>query len=343
MRAAAIQFFATPFEIERNLETAERLVRQAAVQRAQLAVLPEVFNTGYAYSPRLTAAAEAADGPTVRWLQALSAELGLVLAGSLLLRERDQAYNCLVVAQPNGRLDRYAKRHPFLWEGCYFAAGREPVIVATELGRLGLLICWDLAQSSAWGAYAGQVDAVLIASAPARFHRAVVNFPRGRKVYLAQLMPALLRQKEALDALYGAHVGACATALGVPAVHAVMAGRFVAQLPLPRLSFASAAALQPRYWSWTAEAHRATVRATFYGTSAVYDAAGCALARVGESQPEGVAVAEVTPTAGPAAPRAVPPAHVPWQLRLFELGLRPLARRAYTRQRASTHAAQAVA
>ncbi len=153
-------------------------------------------------------------------------------------------HNRLVLAQPDGHLHGYAKQHPFLWEGCYFAAGRAPLIGESELGRLGLLICWGLAHPQAWQAYASRVDALLIASAPPRFHRAVVNFPRGRRVFLAQLLPALLRQRAALDRLYSAHVGACA------------------------------AAFRPRYWSWAAEAGLATLRASFYGGSALFGADG---------------------------------------------------------------------
>jgi len=326
-----------------NLATAERLVRQAAATGAQLIVLPELFNTGYAYSPRLTAAAELLDGPTVSRLQALSTELNVHLAGTLLLREGREVVNAFVLVPPAptglgqaGPVQPYAKRHPFLWEACYFTPGRQPLIVETALGRLGLLICWDLVHPAAWAAYVGQVDAVLIASTPARFHRAILNFPGARKVYLAELMPTLLRNRRQLDELYAGYVGACAAALGVPVVHAVMAGRFVAQLPYPRLSFLAAAAFRPAYWSWVRTAHQASLRATFYGTTAIYDAAGQPVASVVSD--EGLAVADLA--LGQAhAPRPLPPAPVPWELRLFERLLWPFARRAYAHNRAALPAA----
>src|SRR5580704_3478021 len=86
--AAAIQFFATPFARDHNLATAARLVRAAAGQGARLIVLPQMFNTGSVYSPRLTQAAEddADAGPTVAWLLEQSAALGVHLGGSLLTR-----------------------------------------------------------------------------------------------------------------------------------------------------------------------------------------------------------------------------------------------------------------
>jgi predicted amidohydrolase len=332
MRAAALQYFATPFQLERNLETAERLVRQAAAQGAQLALLPECFNTGYVYSRRWFAAAEDSQGPTLRWLGGLSAELGLHLAGALLLRDGPRLFDTLVLVQPNGEMHRYRKQHPFLWERCYFEAGRGPLVAETPLGRFGMLVCWDAAQASAWEAYHGRMDWLLVASAPPRLHRAVLNFPQGRKVYLAQLLPALLRDREALDGLFEREMAARAAWLGVPVVHAAMSGRFVTEVPLARWSFLGAAAARPRYWSWISQAHLASLRATFYGGSAIYNANGETLARV-ESE-EGVALADLSPApanapASPASATPPPFTRLPAQVRLLAWLLRPLAARYY--------------
>jgi predicted amidohydrolase len=290
MKVAAVQFFATPFALERNLQTAERLVREAVSRGAQLVILPELFNTGYVYTSRLPAASETIDGPTASWLKGLSAELRVVVGGAMLIR-REAVYNEFVLVEPDGEIHRYCKQHPFLWERFYFRAGSEPAIVETPIGRLGLLICWDIAFRSAWEAYRGKVDAVLISSAPPRFHRAVLNFPEARKVYVAELLPGLLRHREAIDNWYSAEVGRGAALVGAPVIHSVMAGRFVTGIPFPRLSFAMAAVTKPRFWSWAGAAGRATLRATFYGCSAVFDVRGGMLAGVAEE--EGLAVAEV--------------------------------------------------
>ncbi len=291
MRLAALQLFATPFDRDRNLATAAGLARAAAAQGAQLLLLPELFNTGYVYTPRLSEAAEDEAGPTAAWMREQSAALGVLVAGSLLLLQAGQVYNVLAVAAPGGGWHVYRKRYPFLWERCYFEPGVEPVVAETALGRLGLLVCWDAVQPAAWAAYAGRVDVMLVASAPPRFHRAVLNFPAGQKVYLAQMMPALLRERDALDGIYSAHVAACAAALGAPVAHAVMAGRFVTQLPLPRFSLLAAAWRRPRYWPLARWARLASLRATFYGGSAIYDGSGAIAA--GVSGEEGRAVADV--------------------------------------------------
>jgi predicted amidohydrolase len=331
MILAAAQFFATPLERDRNLEAARRLVRQAAENGAQVVVLPALLNTGYAYAPRLSQAAEPRSGETVETLCALSAELGVVVAGGLLLREGRDVHSALAVAAPGGQPTVYAQRRVWLWERCYFAPGQGPVIAETSVGRLGLLAGWDAADPDLWQAYAGRVDAVLVASALPRFHRAVLNFPLGRKLYLGQLVPALVAQRDALDQLLDRQIAAQAARLGVPVAHAAMSGRFVAALPFPRLSVWLAGLDQPRYWPLAVQAHQATLRATFYGGSAIIAVDGSLAARVGAE--EGIALADVALQPQPAASRAPAPARHDWPptVRLLGRVLRPLAAAHYRR------------
>jgi len=330
MRAAALQLFSTPFDRERNLDTAVRLARAAVAQGAQLIVLPELFNTGYVYSPRLTQAAEAEEGPTVTWLRSQSASLGAHLAGALLLRQAGHVRDVFVLAAPDGGLHLAAKRHPFLWERCFFEPGGPAVIATTALGRLGLLVGWDAMHPSAWAALAGRVDAVLVASAAVRWQRAVLNFPGAHKVYPAQLLPTLLHERDTLDGLPAAHQAACAAALGVPVVQAMLAGRFVTQIPLARFSLLCAAWRQPRYWPLARQARLASLRATFYGGSTLYDARGATLAQAtGE---EGSAVADLPP-AEPGRPSPAPRPRLPRELAVFERVLRPFAAGVYQRNK----------
>jgi hypothetical protein len=105
------------------------------------------------------------------------------------------------------------------------------------------------------------------------------------------------------------------------------------------LSFLLFSLFQPRYWSWIPEAHLASLRATFFGTTAIYDAAGTVAARADSD--EGLAVADLPlparpaalplATSPPASPRPIPPPALPALLRLFESLLRPLARGVYNR------------
>ena len=139
-----------------NVARATALVREAAARGARLVVLPEVFAWR---GPRAAepAIAEPVPGPTSRTLAGLARELGIWLcAGSLLERAADEprAYNTSCLFDPRGELvARYRKIHLFdvdlpgrvsVQESATRAPGAEVVTVPTELGTLGLSVCYDL-------------------------------------------------------------------------------------------------------------------------------------------------------------------------------------------------------
>jgi predicted amidohydrolase len=64
MNLASLQLDASPAPLLERLERAEKLVASAADQGAELMLLPELFNTGYAYNDRNYQLAESLDGPT---------------------------------------------------------------------------------------------------------------------------------------------------------------------------------------------------------------------------------------------------------------------------------------
>jgi predicted amidohydrolase len=82
MRAAAVQLNSQDNK-ERNLEVAERLVREAAGDRAELVCLPEKWNV-LGSSAALREGAESLDGPTLTAARAWARELGIhLVAGSI--------------------------------------------------------------------------------------------------------------------------------------------------------------------------------------------------------------------------------------------------------------------
>jgi deaminated glutathione amidase len=155
MRAAAIQLTATT-DKDRNLETADRLVRAAAADGARLAVLPEKWSV-LGNADDLRAGAEPLDGPALAWARATARELGIdLVAGSIAERVegRERGANTSVHIGPDGE-DRaaYRKLHMFDVE----VGGRtyresdseEPgdAIVASDLAdgtRIGLTVCYDV-------------------------------------------------------------------------------------------------------------------------------------------------------------------------------------------------------
>ena len=141
---------------ETNCTAAEALVRRAAGYGARLVATPE--NTNFlGPHPEKVRRAETLEGPTCTRFAALAAECGVhLLLGSFNERSPDPArcFNTSVLFGPQGqRLGVYRKLHLFdvdLGDGQAFAesdtvlAGDEAATVATELGHLGLSICYDL-------------------------------------------------------------------------------------------------------------------------------------------------------------------------------------------------------
>ena len=154
MRASALQLNSTE-DKARNLEIAERLVRRAASDGAELIVLPEKFNV-IGTPEHLVAGAEPLDGPTCQWAGGLAAELGVwLVAGSIVERVEgeDKLRNTSVLFDPDGGMAAvYRKIHMFDVEvgGVTYresdaeAPGEEIVVADAGELKLGLAVCYDL-------------------------------------------------------------------------------------------------------------------------------------------------------------------------------------------------------
>jgi predicted amidohydrolase len=155
VRAAAIQLNATD-DVDRNLQTADRLVRRAAGLGADLVVLPETW-TVMGAREQMIAGAQALDGPAITWARAIAAELGIDLIAGSFAERRDGApllSNTSVHLDPRGEITAvYRKIHLFDVEidgGVYseastYASGTEIVTTTLASGTpAGLSICFDL-------------------------------------------------------------------------------------------------------------------------------------------------------------------------------------------------------
>jgi deaminated glutathione amidase len=156
MRAAAVQLNSTD-DKGRNLATAERLVRAAAADGAELVALPEKWNL-LAGGEELLEGAEALDGPSLAAARGWARELGIhLLAGSIAegdgRADGERAFNTSVLIGPDGGdLAVYRKVHMFdvdaggvsYRESAHEQPGSE--LVTAPVGELiaGLSVCYDL-------------------------------------------------------------------------------------------------------------------------------------------------------------------------------------------------------
>jgi predicted amidohydrolase len=155
MRAAAVQLQSTT-DTEQNLASADRLVRSAAADGAELVVLPERLDIRGAAGDYL-AGAEPLDGRPIAWARELARELRIdLVAGSVAERREghERVSNTSVHAGPDGEIRAiYRKIHMFDVEvgGVEYreSESSEPAgeIVLSETANgvpVGLTVCYDL-------------------------------------------------------------------------------------------------------------------------------------------------------------------------------------------------------
>jgi predicted amidohydrolase len=154
MRAAAVQLNSTD-DYDRNLEVAERLVRDAAADGAELVVLPEKW-TVLGSPEAIRSAAEPLDGPALTAAAGWARELGVFLvAGSVpeLVPSQEKLANTSVMFGPDGEpRATYRKLHMFdvdvgdvsYRESELEQAGEDIAIGDADGAKVGLTICYDL-------------------------------------------------------------------------------------------------------------------------------------------------------------------------------------------------------
>ena len=149
-RAAAAQTLARLGDVEENIAIATRLVNEAVRQGAELVVLPECMNTGYLFdsADHCRALAERVpDGPFVSAMSALARAYGIFIASGLTEWDsrRNRIFNSGIMLDRKGELAiHYHKQFLATHDQNWFSFGeRGCPVVDTDLGRIGLLICFD--------------------------------------------------------------------------------------------------------------------------------------------------------------------------------------------------------
>jgi deaminated glutathione amidase len=158
LKVATIQMNSGP-DVARNLSAAGGLLSEAAAAGACLALLPENFAImGAREADRLAAAESAGSGPIQDAIAELAQTLGMwIVAGTLPLRGTRATHvaPASLVFDANGRqVARYDKIHLFdvdipgkgesYRESATFEPGKEPILVETPAGILGLSVCYDV-------------------------------------------------------------------------------------------------------------------------------------------------------------------------------------------------------
>jgi predicted amidohydrolase len=148
IRAASCQLLLDVTDVAGNLSRAEAVVAEAAGQGAQLVVLPELTDSGYVFNTPDEARdrAQPADGPTVSgWCELAARHQIVLVAGFCELGADGVVYNSAVLIDQGEAKAVYRKAHLWDRESEFFTPGAAPPpVVPTSVGRVGMMICYDL-------------------------------------------------------------------------------------------------------------------------------------------------------------------------------------------------------
>jgi len=152
VKVAATQMSCS-WNIDENIARADKLVREAAAQGAQIILLQELFETPYfcqkEKSDYYVYATEMEHNKAVNHFKQVAKELQVVLPISFYEKKNYARYNSLAVIDADGEvLGRYRKSHipdgPGYEEKFYFNPGDTGFKVwNTRYAKIGIGVCWD--------------------------------------------------------------------------------------------------------------------------------------------------------------------------------------------------------
>lgn len=127
-----------------NLKKYQLLLKNLS-GKTDLAVLPEMFSTGF--SMQCNHLAETNEEETITTIKMWAALFGMAIAGSFLAKDNTgNIYNRGFFITPEGQSYFYNKRHLFRMgnEHDYFVAGDKQLIIPYKGWNIKLIICYDL-------------------------------------------------------------------------------------------------------------------------------------------------------------------------------------------------------
>lgn len=150
MKVGYIQMEPKLLDLNANLSKAERFIKDAAREGADLIVLPELFDTGYNFESREEVegiAQQIPDGETTLFLMELAREHDIfIVAGTAEKDEKGKLYNSAVIVGPIGwgYIGKYRKVHLFYREKLFFEPGNLGFHVFNMgMAKVGIMICFD--------------------------------------------------------------------------------------------------------------------------------------------------------------------------------------------------------
>ena len=150
-RMAIAQFPCKIGDKTSNIKKMEDFARYARDQKASIIVFPEMSLTGYTTRDLTFDLAEEVPGVSTARIAEIAEETGLYIIHGMPERSaKGEAilYNTAVLTGPEGFIGKYRKMylptHSVFEEKRYFRPGYQMPVFETELGKVGIMICYDI-------------------------------------------------------------------------------------------------------------------------------------------------------------------------------------------------------
>ena len=170
---------------EKNLQNFTDKINQIK-EAVDIVVLPEMFTTGFTMNQEFMA--ELMNGKTIEWMKKTAAEKNIVITGSLVIREKLNYYNRLILMCPDGSFEYYDKRNLFRMgkEDQYYSPGSKKLISKCSGWNIKPLICYDL-RFPVWSRNQEDYDILIY----------VANWPKARRELWEILLKARAIENQA--------------------------------------------------------------------------------------------------------------------------------------------------
>lgn len=143
IKIAVVQFETELYSPKNNLAKAEKFVKQASLEKADIIIFPEDFITG-----PLAGKTEYADSNNEyrNHFQDLAKKYKIdIIPGSIIEKDKNELFNTAYYIDKFGKAKaKYRKVNLWHPERTYIKPGNEVSVFNTKFGKIGLVICWDL-------------------------------------------------------------------------------------------------------------------------------------------------------------------------------------------------------
>ncbi len=164
IRVAAIQLNVKVGQFDANLANAEKYIRKALENDADLVLIPEFFTSpgfGFPFNKKVVEDIEPFEGKSLKLLKSLSKEYNGIIGGSFLAFHGEEIHNSFVLVFPDGQYFVHNKDYPTYHENCFYSGGEDDGVFETEIGTIGVSLCWEYLRTDTAKRMLDKVDLVI--------------------------------------------------------------------------------------------------------------------------------------------------------------------------------------